>query len=77
MALLEEQRSRTSARATSATTLKHLETVAKLAAVNPERRDISLVGVGLLFLGFALQGVGVMFLLIDLAWTLFSGVPMA
>ncbi len=77
MALLEEQRSRSSERAASARALKNLETIAKLAAVNPERRDISLVGVGLLFLGFALQAVGVIFSLIDLAWILFSGVPMA
>jgi hypothetical protein len=77
MALLEEQRSRASARATSALALKNLETIAKLAGVNPERPDISLVGVGLLFLGFALQAVGVMFSLIDLAWVLFSGAPLA
>ncbi len=77
MAILEEQRSRTSARAASAAALKNLKTIAKLAEVNPERRDISLVGVGLLFLGFALQGVGVLFTLIDLAWIAFSGAPIA
>ena len=38
MAILEEQRSRTSARAASAAALKNLKTIAKLAEVNPERQ---------------------------------------
>jgi len=76
MALLEEQRARIAGRSPATErVLKDLQTVSKLAEVNPERRDISLVGVGLLFIGFVLQAVGVACSIVDIAVIQFSATP--
>ena len=76
LALLEEQRMKISdmSRA-NARTLKDLETLSKLGSVNPERRDISLVGVGLLFIGFVLQAVGLIWSMVDFALMQYFHVP--
>jgi hypothetical protein len=76
LALLEEQRMKISdmSRA-NARTLKNLETLSKLGSVNPERRDISLVGVGLLFIGFVLQAVGLIWSMVDFALMQYFHVP--
>lgn len=76
MALIEEQRARVAGRSlVTEKTLKDLETIAKLAEVNPERRGVSLIGVALLFIGFVLQAVGVACSIIDIALAQFSGTP--
>jgi hypothetical protein len=76
MALLEEQRARTAGRSPATErVLNDLQTVSKLAEINRERRDISLVGVGLLFIGFVLQAVGVACSIVDIAVIQFSGTP--
>ncbi len=78
MALIDERRARLAGRrSVTEKTLKDLKTIAKLAEVNPERRDISLVGVGLLFIGFVLQAVGFACSIIDIALAQFSGTPIA
>lgn len=78
MALIDERRARLAGRrSVTEKTLKDLKTIAKLAEVNPERRDISLVGVGLLFIGFVLQAVGLACSIIDIALAQFSGTPIA
>lgn len=76
MALIEEQRARVTGRspATQAA-LKDLQTISRLAEINPERRDISLVGVGLLFIGFVLQAIGLACSIVDIALIQFSGTP--
>jgi hypothetical protein len=76
MALIEQQRARVAGRSpATARALKDLQTVSKLAEINPERRDISLVGVGLLFIGFVLQAVGLACSIVDIAFVQFSGTP--
>src|SRR5579872_1362199 len=76
MALLEEQRARIAGRSPATErVLKDLQTVSKLAEINRERRDISLVGVGLLFIGFVLQAVGVACSIVDIAVIQFSATP--
>lgn len=76
MALLEEQRARIAGRSPATErVLKDLQTVSKLAEINRERRDISLVGVGLLFIGFVLQAVGVACSIVDIAVIQFSAPP--
>jgi hypothetical protein len=49
--------------------LEKLNRLADLAEANPERRAVSLVGVDLIFIGFVLQLVAGVFLLVDLVWT--------
>ena len=76
MALIEQQRARVAGRSpATARALKDLQTVSKLAEINPERRDISLVGVGLLFIGFVLQAVGIACSIADIALMQFSRTP--
>jgi len=76
MALIEEQRARVAGRSPATQgVLKDLQTISRLAEINPERRDISLVGVGLLFIGFVLQAVGLACSIVDIALVQFSGTP--
>ena len=76
MALIEEQRARVAGRSPATQgVLKDLQPISRLAEINPERRDISLVGVGLLFIGFVLQAVGLACSIVDIALVQFSGTP--
>lgn len=76
MALIEEQQARVAGRSPATQgVLKDLQTISRLAEINPERRDISLVGVGLLFIGFVLQAVGLACSIVDIALVQFSGTP--
>jgi len=76
MALIEQQRARVAGSSPATRgALTDLRTISKLAEINPERRDISLVGVGLLFIGFVLQAVGLACSIVDIALMQFSRTP--
>jgi hypothetical protein len=49
--------------------LQELEDLAKLAEANPERGSVSLVGVDLVFIGFLLQFLGGVLLVVDVVWS--------